>query len=112
MSEVLQTNIFFFITGIAVIIFTLLLCILLYHVIKITKSIRRIMDRIEAGSEIIAEDMSHFRRYFTEGSLISSLLGVFLGVRRGGSSSSAAKTSKKSTKKKATKGVLQIKDED
>jgi len=48
MSEVLQANIFFFITSVAVILFTLLLCIALYHVVKILKSIRRVMEKVEA----------------------------------------------------------------
>ncbi len=85
MSEVLQANIFFFITGIAVIVFTALLCVALFHVIKVLKSLRRIMDRIEEGTEVIAEDMQNVRAYFTEDGFvrrfISSLLGGFSGTR-------------------------------
>ena len=77
MSEVLQANIFFFITGVAVIIFTALLCLVLFHIIKVLKSLRRIMDRIEAGTEVIAGDMQHVREFFTQegffGKIISSL---------------------------------------
>jgi hypothetical protein len=79
MSEVLEANIFFFITSIAVIIFTVMLCVLLYYLIKITASVRRVIERIEAGSEIIADDMSHFRKYFTENSILSHLIGIFFG---------------------------------
>ncbi len=110
MSEVLQANIFFFVTGIAVIVFTMLLCVLLYHAIRILKSVRRVMDRIEAGSEIIAEDMSHFRKYFTEGSLLSSMLGVFLGTR--GASTPSRKAARKKVLNNALKSELTIKDED
>jgi hypothetical protein len=93
MSEVLQANIFFFITGIAVIVFTLLLCIALYHLIKILKSLRRVMDRIEAGSEIIAEDLESIRAYFTEKSPFSRFIGAILGERKG----TARQTPKRAT---------------
>lgn len=79
MSEVLHANIFFVITSVAVVLFTLLLCVLLYHLIKIVRSVRRIVERIEEGSEVIAEDMSELRRFFAEGSLISHILGMFMG---------------------------------
>jgi hypothetical protein len=82
MTEILQANLFFFITSIAVITFTLLLCFALYQVIKILKSIRRIVDRIEEGSEMIAEDVENFRLFVTEGSLVSQLIGFFMGNRK------------------------------
>jgi len=82
MTEILQANLFFFITAIAVIVFTLLLCFVLYQVIKILKSIRRIVDRIDEGSEMIAEDMENFRSFVTEGSLVSQLIGFFMGNRK------------------------------
>lgn len=110
MSEVLQANIFFFVTGIAVIVFTLLLCVLLYHLIRIVKSIRTIVDRIEEGSEVIAEDMSNFRKYFTDGSLISTVLGIFFGQR--GPSKKRTSPFRKTPKKGSTKTTLSIKDEE
>ena len=61
MTEVLHANIFFIITSIAVVIFSLLVCVLLYHVIKIVKSVRRIVERVEAGSEVLAEDLEDIR---------------------------------------------------
>lgn len=108
MSEVLQANIFFFVTGISIIILTLLLCVGLYHVIRILKSVRKIMDRIEYGSEVIAEDISSMRKHFAETSLVSSLLGVFLG--RSGSKAEARKKRKEAGKTSGTS--LTIKDED
>jgi uncharacterized membrane protein len=82
MTEVLHANIFFFITAIAVVVFTLLLCVLLFHVIKITQSVRRIVDRIEEGSEVIAEDMVQLRRFFAEGSIVTHLLSMFMGQKK------------------------------
>lgn len=79
MSEILEANIFFFITGIAVIIFTILLSVLLYHLIKILRSLRRVVDRIEAGSEVLANDIEQVREYFTERSLFARFLDAILG---------------------------------
>ena len=99
MTEVLQANVFFFITSIAVIAFTLLLCIALYHVIKILKSVRSIVARIEEGSEVIAEDIAYLRQYFKEGSLISHLVGLFFGRREGRKTSPRRVSPKKGTNK-------------
>lgn len=81
MTEVLHANIFFAITSVAVVVFTLLLCFAVYQVIKILKSIRRIVDRIEEGSEMIADDVENLRTYVMEGSLMSQLIGFFMGNR-------------------------------
>lgn len=83
MNEVLHANIFFFITSVAVVAFTILLCILLYQVIKIARSIRRIVERVEAGSEVIAEDMEQLRSFVLEGSIISHIVQFFMGSRTG-----------------------------
>lgn len=79
MSEILQANIFFIITSIAVLVFTLFVCVILYHVIKILRSIRKIVDRVEEGSEVIAEDVSQLRAYVVEGSLVSQIMSFFMG---------------------------------
>lgn len=79
MSEILQANIFFFITSVAVLIFTVFVCVILFHVIKILRSIRRIIERIDEGSELIAEDVSQLRAYVVEGSLVSQIMGFFMG---------------------------------
>ncbi len=79
MSEMLQANIFFGITSVAVVVATLFVCIILYQIIKLLKSIRRIVDRIDEGSEIIAEDVSQLRAYVTEGSLVSQVMSFVLG---------------------------------
>ena len=105
MTEVLHANIFFFITGIAVIIFTALLCVALFHIIKVLKSMRRIMDRIEEGTEVIAEDMQQVRTYFTEGGLIAGLVRTFMGKR------AAHGSSKKSSRKEHKKNELSITEE-
>lgn len=113
MTEVLQANIFFFVTGIAVIVFSSLLCVALYQLIRILKSVRRVMDRIEAGSEIIAEDLENVRSYFAEKGLFSRVIGAILGgapSRHGGDKRSS--TSVKKSDRRTARTELQIKDEE
>ena len=105
MNEVLHANIFFFITGIAVIVFTSLLCVALFHGIKVLKSLRRVMDRVEEGAEIIAEDMQDIRSYFTSDGLLRLLINKVTGSSR----SKGTGTTSKRTEKRRTE--LKIKDE-
>lgn len=79
----MQANIFFFITSVAVIIFTIFLCVVLYYVIRILRAIRNIIDRVDAGSETIAEDIANLRSYVKEGGLFSSIVGLFSGKKGG-----------------------------
>lgn len=76
MTEILQANVFFFITSIAVIIFTLLLCVAVYQIIKILKAVRRIMDRLEEGTEVLAGDIESIRTSFNPAKLISFIVGM------------------------------------
>lgn len=104
MNEVLHANIFFFVTGIAVIVCTALLCVLLVHGIKVLKSLRRIIDRIDEGTEVIAEDMQVVRAYFREDGLLRRLFIKLIG--------STARSEKQSKEKGRTKSkiALSIKD--
>lgn len=79
MSEVLHANIFFFITGIAVIVFTLLLCVALVHIIRLIKSVRRIVARIEQGTEVLSEDMQNFRTHMSGGGVVRKFLHFLFG---------------------------------
>lgn len=89
MSEVLQANIFFIIASIGVVAFVILLSVLLYHLIKIARSVERIVDRVEAGSEVIAEDISQLRENLNPARLVSFVMGLVSG--------------KKTTRRRATK---------
>jgi hypothetical protein len=82
MSEVLQANIFFYIASVATIVFSILLCIAMYYVIKIVRSINKIVERIDAGSESIKEDISQLRTYLAEGSWFSHIIGLFGGSQK------------------------------
>ncbi len=81
MTEVLQANVFFFITAMAVVVFTIFVCVAVYYVIGILRSVRNIAKRVEAGSETVAEDVRNLREYIAHGSLISQVLGMFMNAK-------------------------------
>lgn len=74
MSEVLHANIFFVIASVGTVVFIILVALVLYHVLKIVKAVRRIVDRVEAGSEVIAEDLENLRDNFNPGRLIQFIM--------------------------------------
>ena len=82
MTEVLQANIFFFITSIAVVVFTVLVCVAVYYVIRILRTVGKIVERVDLGSETIAEDISQLRSYIAEGSLMSQIVGLFIKTKK------------------------------
>lgn len=82
MTEFLEANIFFFITSVAVVVFTIFLCVAMYFVIRILKSVRNITERIDEGSESIADDIKQLRQYVAQGSLISQIVGLFVKSKR------------------------------
>ncbi len=93
MTEILHANIFFFIASAATIVFSILLCVAMYLVIKILISIRAILARIEAGSDLIAEDIQAARDFVAGGGLISHLIGF--AARAGGGRKTRSSKSKK-----------------
>jgi len=81
MNEVLHANIFFVIASIATVLFSIIVCFILYHVYKMVRTARRIIDRIEAGSEAIADDVAHLRSFMAQGGLVTKMLQFFMGSR-------------------------------
>ncbi len=80
MNEVLHANIFFFIASVATVVFCLFVCFILYHVYKIARSVRRMVERIEAGSELIAEDVAFVRNFMKGG--LARIIGIFAPTTR------------------------------
>ena len=93
MTEILHANIFFFIASIATIVFAIMVCIVMYLVIKILISIRAILARIEAGSDMIAEDIQAARNFVAGGGIISHLISF--ATRVGGGRRARSSKSKK-----------------
>lgn len=78
MSDIMQADIFFFIASVGIVALTLIVCLILFQVLKIVKAVRRIMERLEAGSEVIADDAAQLRAFVMEGSLFSQVIKFFV----------------------------------
>lgn len=78
MSEVLQANIFFYITSVAVIVVTVLLAVVLVYVLLIVRNVKDITDRVREGSELLANDLGALRdRLQTTGLKFQQLGALF-----------------------------------
>lgn len=84
MDQVLQTNIFFYITSVAVVVVTVLLGVALYYIIGILQNVRDVTDRIRRGSEQLAEDASELRESIVEGTEPLRNIAAFVGRRAAG----------------------------
>lgn len=78
MNEILHANIFFLIASVATVCFCILVSVALYQVIKILQLIRSVLERIEAGSEVLAGDLAQVRSFFAEGGFFSRFFGSFV----------------------------------
>lgn len=43
--------------------------------------VRSILERVEAGSEVLASDLAHIRMFFAEEGFIARVLGMFGGPK-------------------------------
>ena len=94
MSEILHANIFFFISSIATIVFAIMGCIVLYHVIRILKSLRNLLENVAGASEMIAEDITTVRNFVFKGGMISHLMRLVVGSSAHKTNTRARKTTK------------------
>ncbi len=84
MNDILHSNIFFFITSVAVIIVTVMFAIVLWYVIVILKEIKKITTKVSKASEGLERDFEYIRSELRSGSSrVSSILttagNFFLG---------------------------------
>jgi len=80
MNEILQANIFFIIASVGVGIFIIITSLILYHVLKVVKAVRRIVERVERGSEALSEDIEELRHNLNLARLISFIMSIIPGV--------------------------------
>ncbi len=102
-EQILETNIFFYITSVAVVVVAVLVCIALYYIIGILQNVRDVTDRIRRGSEQLAEDASEFREQIIQTTTPIRDVAAFVGRRTGWFEGGKKKRAKrKSTKKPKT----------
>ena len=94
MSEILHANIFFLIASIATIIFSIMVFIAMYGIIKIIASIRAILEKIEAGSDLIAEDINAARAFVSNGGMLAHLIRFATRFKGGGRKSRSSRVKK------------------
>jgi hypothetical protein len=82
MNEILHANIFFVIASVATVIFSIVICLILFHVLKLVKSIRRIVEQIEEASAQVADDIAHARSLLFNGGMIARVMGFMAGTKR------------------------------
>ncbi len=82
MSEVLQANIFFYIASLATVVFCIVVTMILFQIYKIMKTVRSILERIDAASETMSEDVAHVRKLETTGGLVSTIMGLVFGTKK------------------------------
>lgn len=99
-DQVLQTNIFFYITSVAVVIVSALLIIALYYIINILQNIRDVTDRVRRGSEQFAEDVNELRDNIKEEGANLRHLVTFVGRRTGWFPDAGKKKSRRTARKK------------
>jgi hypothetical protein len=61
MDTFIHADIFFFVTTIAVVVFTIALTVLIAYLVKILRSTQRIIDEIDAEVVLVRRDMSDLR---------------------------------------------------
>ena len=78
----MQADIFFFIASIATVVFFLLVAMVLFQIYKVVTIIRRVLERVDAASDVVAEDAAHIRQLITSGGFFASLFGLMSSVKR------------------------------
>ena len=78
MNNILKSDIFFFITSVAVIIIAILLVILIVYLIKVSKDIKYISQKAKAEADNIIQDVSTLRTNIKEqGGKVKDLANIF-----------------------------------
>lgn len=112
MNEILQADIFFFIASVATVVFLILISVILYHIIKIVKSIRIIINKVEAGSEVLANDVSNLRSQIINGGGFVTRFITFFINNSGVFGGQGYERRKKSSSKKKAKAKAEETEED
>lgn len=99
MNEVLLANLFFIITGSAVLVVTAFVCLLCFHLITITKKARMMLDRAEAYGEVLMDDVNvlrdHIGGYIAKGNIFGKIINMVVGALTMGNTKRTSSRKKK-----------------
>ena len=83
----LQTNIFFFITAVSVLLLTIFIVVALYYIIRILHNMEKISKRAEEETEHVAQGVHELHSSIRSGGkiflLIANIIRILSGGRRG-----------------------------
>jgi uncharacterized protein YoxC len=80
MDELLQTNVFFLITSVAVVVLTIGFSVLLYYLIPLVRDARDVMAKIVLAAQEIEEDFEQLKEAAEEeGAKTKAIADVVLG---------------------------------
>ncbi len=83
MHDITLTEVFFVITGIAVVIITVLVSIALFYLITFLRAVRGVAHTAVRASEIVSEDLGELRKNIKEKGLNLGAVAKFAnGIRR------------------------------
>lgn len=78
MNTLIKSDIFFFITSIAVVILTALLCVLVFYLIKVSKDIKYISQKAKSEADNVMADIHNLREGVKQqGQNLKNLLNFF-----------------------------------
>lgn len=77
MNEVLHANIFFIIASFGTVLFIIFVTLVMWQILKIVKTLRGIIERVERASDVIAGDMMEFRSSIKTG-VVGSIIKWFM----------------------------------
>lgn len=84
MNPIIQANIFFFITSIAVILIAVLIVVLLIYIVLIVKDFRGVSRKIKEETDLIAMDIDSAREHIRqEGADVKSIFDYFKNMMPG-----------------------------
>ncbi len=80
MNQILETNIFFLITGLGVIVITAGVAVALYYIIHILRDVRKIVSKLNKASNELEQDFEILRSTIKdEGSKVRTIVDMALG---------------------------------
>lgn len=80
MNEILHANIFFIIASVGVVVFIILTTLILYQLYKVVRSVRRIVDRVDHGTEVLVEDIDDIRENLNPANIIAFVMKFIPGM--------------------------------
>ena len=82
MTDFMKMDVFFFVTTIAVVIWTVLVGVLIAYLIRISRKVDYITDKAKQQTDLLSEDLGELRKNMKGGGFkLASLAKFFWGLR-------------------------------